>query len=173
MPRSHHNQHCIAVWYPKIGLKKYFILHIELSQQTFPDRRLGMRTITPVTLKMLQVRANRVCTRISFFVSKTVREIRAFFLPMTNILLKRVNYNLGRWTVDAPSTGRFREASSGPEKSFARHSLVQKKKRQTWWIVESFFKAAKNVQKPNTTDLERNLQQPTLRRSTTHRRRRA
>ena len=30
---------------------------------------------------MLQVRANRVCTRISFFVSKTVRKIRAFFYP--------------------------------------------------------------------------------------------
>ena len=37
-----------------------------------------MRTITPLTLKMLQVRVNRVRTRISFFVSKTVREIRAF-----------------------------------------------------------------------------------------------
>ena len=50
-----------------------------------------MHTITPWTLKMLQVRANRVCTRISFFVSKAVREIRAFFLSMTKIQLKRVN----------------------------------------------------------------------------------
>ena len=40
-----------------------------------------MGTITPLTLKMLQVRANRVHTRISFFVSKTVREIREFFYP--------------------------------------------------------------------------------------------
>ena len=75
-----------------------------------------MCTITPVTLKMLQVRANRVCTRISFFVSKTVREVRAFFLPMTKIQLKRVNHKLGQRAVDSPSTGHFREASSGPEK---------------------------------------------------------
>ena len=75
-----------------------------------------MRTITPLTLKMLQVRANRVCTRTTFFVSKTVREIKAYFLPMTKIQMKRVNHKLSRRTVDAPSTGRFREASSGPEK---------------------------------------------------------
>ena len=87
-----------------------------------------MRTITPLTLKMLQVRANRVCTRISFFVSKTVREIRTFFLPMTKIQLKRVNRKLSRRTVDAPSTGRFREASSRPEKSLVLHGLVEKKK---------------------------------------------
>ena len=129
-----------------------------------------MRTITPVTLKMLQVRANRVCTRISFFVSKTVREIRAFFLPMTKIQLKRVNNKLGRRTVDAPSTGRFREASSGPEKSFVQH--VVEKKRLTSWTVESFFKEAKNLKKPNTTDLERDLQRPRLRRSMTDRWRR-
>ena len=87
-----------------------------------------MRMITPVTLKMLQVRANRVCMPISFFVSKTVREIRAFFLPMTKIQLKRVNHKLGQRSVDAPSKGRFREASSGPEKSFVQHGLVGKKK---------------------------------------------
>ena len=40
-----------------------------------------MRTVTPRTLKTLQVLLNGVCTRISFFVSKTVREIRAFFYP--------------------------------------------------------------------------------------------
>ena len=87
-----------------------------------------MRTITPLTLNMLQVRANRVCTRISFFVSKTAREIRAFFLPMTKIQLKRVNHKLGRPTVDWPSTGRAREASSGPEKSLLQHGLVKKGK---------------------------------------------
>ena len=47
-----------------------------------------MRTITPRTLKTLQVLPNGVCTRISFFVSKTVREIRAFFLCTTKIQLK-------------------------------------------------------------------------------------
>ena len=86
-----------------------------------------MRTITPVTLKMLQVRTNRVCTRISFFVSKTVREIRAFFLPMTKIQVKRVSHKLGRRMVDARSTERFREASSSPEKSFVQHGLVKRK----------------------------------------------
>ena len=88
-----------------------------------------MRTITLLTLKMLQVRSNRVCTRTSFFVSKTtVREIRAYFLPMTKIQLKRVNHKLSRRTVDAPSTGRFREASSGPEKlKFGSAWLSQKK----------------------------------------------
>ena len=94
-----------------------------------------MRTITTLTLKMLQVRANRMSTRISFF-SKTVREIRAFFLSMTKIQLKRVNHKLSRRTFDAPSTGRFREASSGPEKSLVQHGFVEKKKRQTSWRVE-------------------------------------
>ena len=73
-----------------------------------------MRTTTPWTLKTLQVLPNAVCTRISFFVSKTVREIRAFFLSTTKIQLKRVNHKLSRRTIDAPCTGRVREASSGP-----------------------------------------------------------
>ena len=52
---------------------------------------------------------------------------QSFFLSMTNIQLKRVNRKLSRRTVDAPSTGRFREASSGPEKSLVPHGLVEKK----------------------------------------------
>ena len=28
LPRSHHKQHCIIVWYQKIGLGKYFFLMI-------------------------------------------------------------------------------------------------------------------------------------------------
>ena len=91
-----------------------------------------MRTITPRILKMLQVCANRMCTRISFFVSKVVSEIRAFFLSMLKIQLKRVNHQLSRRTVGAPWTGRAREASSGPEKSLVQHGLVGKK--QTSWI---------------------------------------
>ena len=55
------------------------------------------------------------------------QEIRAFFLPMTKIQLKRVNHKLSRRTVDAPSTGRFLEASSGPEKSLVQRGLVEKK----------------------------------------------
>ena len=73
------------------------------------------------------MRANRMCTRISFFVSKTVREFRVFFLSITKIQLKRVNHKLSRRTIDAPSTGRFREASSGQEKSFVQHGFVDKK----------------------------------------------
>ena len=60
---------------------------------------------------------------------ETVREIRAYFLPMTKIQLKRVNHKLSRQTVDTPSTGRFREASSGPEKlKFGSARLSRKKK---------------------------------------------
>ena len=63
---------------------------------------------------------------------------QSFFLPITKIQLKRVNYKFSRRTVDAPSTGRFREASSGPEKlKFGSARLSRK--RQTSWIVESFF----------------------------------
>ena len=47
---------------------------------------------------------------------------------MTKKQLKRVNRKLSRRTVDAPSTGHFREASSGPEKSLVPHGLVEKKK---------------------------------------------
>ena len=64
------------------------------------------------------------------------QEIQSFFLSMTKIQLKRVNHRLSRRTIDAPSTGRFREAYSSPEKSLVQHGLVEK--RQTSWIVESF-----------------------------------
>ena len=53
-----------------------------------------MLTINLWTLKILPVLANRMCTRFSFFVLKTVREIRAFFLSITKIQLKRVNHKL-------------------------------------------------------------------------------
>ena len=52
---------------------------------------------------------------------------QTFFLSITKIQLKRVNRKLSRRTVDAPSTGRVREASSGPEKSLVPHDLVEKK----------------------------------------------
>ena len=70
-----------------------------------------------------------VCTRISFFVSKKVREIRAFFLSTTKIQLKRVNHKLSRRTIGAPWAGRVRQASSGPWKSLIQHRLVEKKKQ--------------------------------------------
>ena len=97
-----------------------------------------MRMITLLTLKMLQVRANRVCTRISFFVSKTVRETRSFFSDHDQNTAERVNHKLSQRTVDAPSTGHAREASNGLEKSLVQHGLVEKK-RHTSWTVESFF----------------------------------
>ena len=94
-----------------------------------------------------------------------------FFLSMTKYsCMKRVNHKLGRWTIDAPSTGRTREASSGPEESLVQHSLVEN--RQASWIEESFWYEVTNLKKPNTTDLERYLQRPRLRRSTIDRRRR-
>ena len=96
----------------------------------------SIRMTTPQTLKMLQVHSNWMCTGISFFISKTVREIRAIFLSMAKIQLKRVNHKLSRWRIDVPSTWRFREASNGPEKSLLQHGLVEK--RQTSWILESF-----------------------------------
>ena len=48
---------------------------------------------------------------------------------MTKIQLKRVKHKLCRRTVDAPSSGRVREASNGPEKSLIQHGLVKKKKK--------------------------------------------
>ena len=113
---------------------------------------------SPLTLKLLQMRADRMCTHISFFVLKTVMVMRPFVLSkiqnntaetsqphfvlsMTKIQLKRVNHTLSRRTIHAPSTGGAREASSGPEKSLVQHAygLYSKKKRQTSWIVERFL----------------------------------
>ena len=59
---------------------------------------------------------------------------QSFFLSMTKTQLKRVNRKLSRRTVDAPSTGRIREASSGPEKSLVPHGLLEKT-NQTSWIL--------------------------------------
>ena len=119
---------------------------------------------------MLQVRTNPMCTRISFFVSKEVREITAFFLFMTNIQLKRVSHKLSRRTTDAPSIGSVHKTISGPEKSLVEHSLVEKK--AIFVDIESFSQEATNLKKLNMTDLENDLQRPRLRRSTIDRRRR-
>ena len=112
--------------------KKNYVAYFDeaygVVSANFSRRRIGHAQDNSSDSEMLQVRANRVCTRISFCVSKTVREIMAFFLPMTKIQLKQVNHKLGQRSVDAPSTGRFLEASSGPEKSFVHHGLVEKKK---------------------------------------------
>ena len=54
---------------------------------------------------------------------------QSFILSLTKIQLKRVNHKLSRRTVDAPSTGCFRENSSGPEKSWVPHGLVEKRKK--------------------------------------------
>ena len=53
---------------------------------------------------------------------------QTYFLPMTKMQLKRVQHKLSQRTVDAPSTGRFREASSSPEKlKFGSARLSRKK----------------------------------------------
>ena len=97
-------------------------------RELFATEGRACARVTPRTLKTLQVLPNRMCTRISFFVSKTVRKIRDFFLATTKIQLKRVNHRLRRRTIDAPWTGRVREASSGPSKSLIQHGSVEKKK---------------------------------------------
>ena len=87
--------------------------HIELGHWTFRDGREGMRMITPRTLKMLQVRANRMCMHISFFVLKTVREISAFFFSMTTVS--------GGWSV-APRRKCVCRAALGLKKICTRRS---------------------------------------------------
>ena len=88
-----------------------------------------------------------------------------FFLSMTKIQLKQVNLKLSQQTIDAPSTGRFGEASSGPEKSLVQHGLVEEKKANFVNRRKLLLRGCK-FKKPNTTDLERDLQRPRLRRST-------
>ena len=62
---------------------------------------------------------------------------QSFFLSMTKTQLKRVNHKLSRRTIDAPSTGCTRVASSGPEKSLVQHCLVEM--RQTSRIEKSLY----------------------------------
>ena len=102
---------------------------------------------------MLHVLVNRMCTRISFFVLKTVREIRPFFLSMTKVQLKRVNtMKLSRWTIDAYSRKKA--------------NFVNRRK-----LLSRGYKFT-NLKKPNVTDLERDLQRPRLRRLMINQRRR-
>ena len=93
-----------------------------------------MRTITPRILKTLQVLPNRMCTRIFIFRFENGPGNQSFFLSTTKIQLKRVNHNLSWWTIDAPWTGRVREASSGPWKNLIQHGFVEKKKRQANFV---------------------------------------
>ena len=86
-----------------------------------------MRTITPLTLNILQMREPSVHAHFIFHFENGQGN-QSFFLSMTKIQLKRVNHKFSRRTVDAPSAGRFREASSGPEKSLVPHRLVEKRK---------------------------------------------
>ena len=89
-----------------------------------------MRTITPLTLKMLQAREPSVHAHFIFRFENDQGN-QSFFLPITKIQLKRVNHKLSRRTVDAPSTGRFHEASSSPEKlKFGSARLSRKKKKK-------------------------------------------
>ena len=74
-----------------------------------------------------------------FLFRKRSGEIRAFFLPMTEIQLKQVNHKLGRRTIDVPPTGRFHQNSSGPEKSFVQRGFNSRKKKGK---LRGWYKAA-------------------------------
>ena len=142
-----------------------------VGSMNYLRRKTGRAHDNSLDWKMLQVHANQMCTRISFFLSKTVREIRAIFLSMTKIQLKRVNHKLSRRTIEAPSAGRFREAPSGPEKSLVQQWLSRKKAN----FVDSgklLLRGYKLKKKKKMTVWERELQWPRLRRSTIDRRRR-
>ena len=63
------------------------------------------------------------------FISKTVRGNQSdFFLPMTKIQVKRVSHKLSRRTIDAPSTGCFREPPAALRKVWFRSAKSNKGK---------------------------------------------
>ena len=79
------------------------------------------------------------------------------------IQLKQVNHKLRR----------FRQASSNPAKSLVQHGFVEKKKKGKLRVYSrKLLLRGYKLKKPNTKDLERDLQRPRLRRSTIDRRRR-
>ena len=103
---------------------------------------------------MLQVCAIQLCKCISFFVSKTVREERAFVNPIhAPKQLKRVNHKLNWWAIDAPLTWRFRKGSSGSEKSLFSTGQVEEKANflDSWTILLWSY----TIKKPNTTGCEK------------------
>ena len=75
-----------------------------------------MCTITPRTLKSENVAgAPQLNVHAHFFFRfENGPGNQSFFLSMTKIQLKRVNHKLSQRMIDAPWTGRVREASSGP-----------------------------------------------------------
>ena len=89
-----------------------------------------MRTITPRTLKTLQVLPNGVCTRISLFVSKMVREIRAFFLSTTKNTAE-TSQQQAQPTDDwrAHEQGVSARPQAALRKSLIQHGLVEIKKK--------------------------------------------
>ena len=90
---------------------------------------------------------------------------QSFFLSMTKIQLKRVNRKLSRRTVDAPSTGHFREAFRRPWEKFGSARLSWKTKKANFVDSRNFLYEAANLKTPNMTDLEKDLQRLRLTRS--------
>ena len=82
--------------------------------------------------------------------------------PWPKIQLKRVNHKLSWRMIVAPSTGRFREASSGPERSLFQYGLVEKEKTtfmdsRKLLLIGEKFKETKHDRfgkRPAATDTE-------------------
>ena len=55
-----------------------------VGSANFSQQKIGHAQDNSTDSEKLQVLPNGVCMRISFFVSKTVQEIKAFFLSTTN-----------------------------------------------------------------------------------------
>ena len=141
--------------------KRHWLCMGEVSVQVTKPRRRPVRRAGPVKSKCMGFAAH--------FAQWTPSKNKSFFLSVTKIQLKRVYHKLSRRTIDALLIGCACEASISVTKSLVQHGLVEK--RQTSWIENSFCLEATNFKKPNTTDLERDLQRPRLRRSTIDRRR--
>ena len=93
-----------------------------------------MRTITRRTLKTLQVLPNRMCTRISFFVSKTVREIRAFFLSTTKYSWNESTTSSADGRLTRHGQGVSARPPAALREDLIQHGLDEKKKRQANFV---------------------------------------
>ena len=108
---------------------------------------------------------SRTSMCFSFFVSKTVTEVKAFVRSIPPIQLKRVNNKLSWRTIDTPSTWRVRKTTSGLGKRFVQHGPSRKKKEASFLDRRKLLLRSFTLKKPNTTVLERDLQQPWLTKS--------
>ena len=93
---------------------------------------------------------------------------QSFFLSTTKKKLKRVNRKLSQRTVDTPSTGRFCEASGGPEKS-----LVLKKEKANFVDSRKLLLRGYKFKGTKHDRFGKDMQRLRLRRLTIDRRRRS